>query len=134
MGNGERDAGQRLNDFSYALECPQVCIETMSPGTLQQCLLDGLQLSRTQFRRTPRLAGALQCFRATLRPLLVPVAHALAADTKETGYVGLLLLFLEESSRPSPSLLQNFKIFSLSSFSLHAGQDTWPTSICQGVF
>lgn len=115
------DARQPLDHIRHPGKCPQICRETVSPGSPSQCRIERSQLLSVQLRLAPCPARASQCTAAAALPLPVPATDALPAylqfpsncrqDHPSSG---------KQTGSSLPPLLQCFEISSRSNVCFHA--------------
>ena len=72
------DAGQALDDFADAGQCPEVGGKPVREWPLQEFALEPREVPLVQSRQTAGPAGTAQRGRASLGPFGVPAARALA--------------------------------------------------------
>src|SRR5262245_12130072 len=82
--------GGAPDDRCDAVKGPQVGVEAVGLGALQQRLFDGVQLGRAQPGGAAGWAGAAQAVGAVGLPALVPAAGGLAGDAEGAGDLGLV--------------------------------------------
>jgi hypothetical protein len=88
--------GGAPDDFCDAAKGPQVGVEAVGLGALQQRLLDSVQLRWGQLGRAAGRANAGKAVGAVGLPALVPAADGLAGDAQGAGHLGLVDALLEE--------------------------------------
>jgi hypothetical protein len=100
------DPGQPLDDGGDALQRPQLPGEPVGARTLQQSLLDPVELAVGQPGRRPGRALAVQADGAGDLPTPIPQMHALAGDADLAGDLSLADAGSEQLGGPQPTGLE----------------------------
>ena len=93
-----------------AVKGPQVGVEAVGLGALQQGLLSLLQLGVGQSGGAARCATTAQTGGAVGLPALVPAADGLARDAQGTGDLGLVDVVSEQFGRVQAALLERLPV------------------------
>ena len=100
------DPGELSDHHRDPLQGPQVGVEPIRPGALQQGLLDLGQLGSRQLGVRASWAPAAQSLDAALLEAGVPDVRALARDAELVGDLGLGVALGEQLGRLEPSGLK----------------------------
>jgi hypothetical protein len=96
MGGVVTHPGDAPDDLGDTVKGPQVGVEAVGLGPLQQGLLSLLELGIRQLGGAARCAPAAQASGAVGLPALVPAADGLAGDAEGAGDLGLVEVLAEQ--------------------------------------
>jgi hypothetical protein len=100
------DPGEALDDSGDPVQGPQLPGEPVGARTLQQGLLDPVELAVGQPRRRPGRPAAVQALNAIGLPTPIPQMHALARDAELAGDLSLPDAGGEQLAGPQPTGLE----------------------------
>ena len=110
MGGVVAHPGDAPDDLGDVVKGPQVAVEAVGLGPLQQGLLSLLEVGVGHPGGAARCATALQAGGAVGLPALVPAADGLAGDAQGAGDLGLVDVLGEQFGGVQAAFLQRLPV------------------------